>query len=147
VKVIGMPLGPGVPSVLVDGLDFNVESYRQLQNFVDATQQYLIDHPKDIQPQPISAALNELDGQALLDMNPGVRFAMWRILSGATLTDALALTKNHADVDPIVVRTVYATVLNQPALLRAGSSGLENQHPDPPSQGKASQWINMFRLG
>jgi len=145
IRVIGMPQGPSIPALLTNGQNFDVESYRQLQNFTEAIVKYAKESSNQLSPMPIAATIVALDGQGLLDSNPGVRFAMWRILNGQSLTKALELRSTHLEVDAVLLRGIYATVFRRPEMLRPGSH--DNDIPTSEIINLASRWINGYKNG
>jgi hypothetical protein len=142
IMIVGIPQGPSVPPLLTNGQTFDVESYRQLENFVDAVDKYVVGHNATLSPLPIAATIDTLDGQKLIDANPDVRYAMWRILDGAPLARAVQLASKFPEVKELPIRTVYATLFRRPEMLRPGA--YDNDPPDAAVVAMASRWINGY---
>jgi hypothetical protein len=141
-RVVGIPKGPPVPAQLANGNGFDVESYRQLQSFAEDVQRYLMKQA-DLEPQPIAATLDPLDGQRLIDLNPGVRFAMWLIFRNNSLKEAIAIAGRFPGVQEFLVRTVYSAVFRRPEMLRADGR-LEGRRPPPELRALAGKWLGRY---
>jgi hypothetical protein len=144
IRTIGMPKAPAIPGLLTNGQNFNVDSYRLLQNFVDDVSKYLLEKNNELEPLPVAATIDAFPGDALIDTNPGIRYAMWSIMRSETIAQALAKAKKFTEVDEAIVRSIYAAMMSRPEVIRPGSA-FENQKPNAEMVSRASRWINGYQ--
>lgn len=142
---VGMPNGPNVPGPVAFPDTFDVNKFGELKKWEGAIIGYAAEHRADLSPVLVSASIN-IDGERLLQDAPGVRYALWRILDGETLGAALALLA--AGKAPRVgageVRSVYATVFNDPTMVVPGQPS-EEREPRDAEKEQAEEWLTGYK--
>ena len=140
-----MPLGPNVPVGLALPVTLNVDKFGELKVWEETVLNYVTSDRTNLAPVLVSASVN-INGDKLLNDVPGVRFALWRISKGVKLREAISILDSGQvpEVDPGSVRSVYASVFNDPAMIIPGHDS-ENRNPGPAEKKQAKDWLEEYK--
>lgn len=142
---VGMPLGPNVPVSLAVPVTLDVEKFGELKVWEGAVLSYVESKRAELSPVLVSASVN-ISGEKLLNETPGIRYALWRISKGMKLSEAIALLNagKAPEVDQSSVRSVYAAVFNDPAMVVVGNPA-EQRAPSKNEKDTADQWLTGYK--